>query len=160
LFVQDGSAAIGASLDLKLLDPHGNGRLVLLGFGSDTGVTSDLGNLTDFVGLGSIALVGTAVLPGGPTNVAASVGSGGSLAAGSYFYLVTARVGGGETPASAEVKATVPAAGSGKVTLTWNAVSGATGYKVYRGTASGGENVVFTVSGGGTTTFADDGGAG
>src|SRR5262249_32036233 len=79
-------------------------------------------------------------------------------AAGSYFYLVTAVLPTGESPASPEVTATAP--GSGKVTLTWNAVAGATGYRVYRGTTSGGESVFFTVAGGGTTTFVDMGAAG
>jgi len=62
LYVKDGSASIGASLDLSLLDPHSNGRLVLVGFGGD-GVTSDLGSILDFIGLSSISLAGTATGP-------------------------------------------------------------------------------------------------
>lgn len=41
-------------------------------------------------------------------------------------------------------------------TVSWNAVPGATGYRVYRGTASGGQNVYYAV--GAVTSFADVGG--
>jgi fibronectin type 3 domain-containing protein len=67
-----------------------------------------------------------------------------------YYYVVTAVDGTEESPESPQATAVpsavpVPAApaglaavvGSQGVNLTWNAVSGATGYNVYRGTASG-----------------------
>jgi hypothetical protein len=64
---------------------------------------------------------------------------GGMLVAGVYTYLVTARkqidVTGpvyGETIASAQVTVTVGGSASGSVALSWNAVSGATQYRVYR----------------------------
>ena len=47
-------------------------------------------------------------------------------------------------------------AGDGRVTLSWNAVSGATSYKVYRGTASGVGRRCFQ-SGVTATTFLDTG---
>src|SRR6185312_10779403 len=86
LFIKNGSAAIGGSLDLNLLDPHSNGRLVIVGFGGD-GVTSDLGSILDFVGTNSIALTGTntAIAPH-----ATGHNTGGSLATGTYYYEVTA----------------------------------------------------------------------
>ena len=59
LFVQDGSASIGAKLDLHLLDGDGDGRLVLIGFGG-SGITSDLGHLGAFVKKESIKFEGTA----------------------------------------------------------------------------------------------------
>lgn len=43
---------------------------------------------------------------------------------------------------------TVSSTGSGKLTLYWNGVSGATGYNIYRGTTSGGENYATPVNGG------------
>jgi hypothetical protein len=67
-----------------------------------------------------------------------------------YYYQVTAINANGESSGSSEVSAvpsaTLPplaptnlsaTAASGLVGLTWSAVSGATGYNVYRGTASG-----------------------
>lgn len=93
-----------------------------------------------------------------PTGLgAAAVGSGGTFAAGSYFWKVTAIAGNGETNGSNEATATLVLNGS--ATLTWTAVTGATGYKIYRGTATGAENaLVGTV--GQVTTFTDTGAAG
>jgi hypothetical protein len=68
-----------------------------------------------------------------------------------YYYKVTAVNSAGESPKSAEVSVTptsgAPAAPTGVVatagnttaTITWNAVSGATSYSVYRGTSPGAE---------------------
>jgi hypothetical protein len=68
-------------------------------------------------------------------------GSGGTLAAGTYFYVVTATVPNGETLKSNEVSSGALAANS-SVTVNWTAPSGggATGYNVYRGTGAGLEN--------------------
>lgn len=84
-----------------------------------------------------------------PGSVSAAASSGGTLAAGTHYFKVVARLvtGGNEvvsTP-SAEVSATVGS--SGAVRLTWAAVSNAAGYKIYRGTAPGGENRYITVTG-------------
>src|SRR5207253_186037 len=85
----------------------------------------------------------------------------GSLAPGTYFYVVTASLLSGESPASAEVSATVVEHGTdkGKIHLSWNPVAGAIGYRVYRGTTAGGESVFFPVAAA-VTTFTDTGGAG
>jgi fibronectin type 3 domain-containing protein/alpha-tubulin suppressor-like RCC1 family protein len=69
-----------------------------------------------------------------------------------YYIVVTAVNGSGESVASDEVSATPQSAGppasptgvnvisgSGEVTVTWNGVSGATGYNVYYSTTPGGE---------------------
>jgi hypothetical protein len=67
---------------------------------------------------------------------AADGGAGGSLAAGTYFYIVTAIDGvGGETMASAPANITIAA--NHKVNLSWNTVPGAFGYNIYRGPAAG-----------------------
>lgn len=81
---------------------------------------------------------GTATLPA-PVQSAPTVGTGQSLAAGTYYYVVTALNATGETTASNEVSAVVSADGS--VLLTWAWLDGATKYNVYRGTAAGSENV-------------------
>lgn len=82
--------------------------------------------------------------------------SGGTLAAGNYFYKVTATNAAGETIGSPEATATTTGS-TGSVALAWAAVSGATGYKIYRGTAAGAESVFFTSA---TNSFTDVGAAG
>jgi hypothetical protein len=75
---------------------------------------------------------------GAPTGlVAADGGAGGLLSAGTYLYVVTAIDGaGGETNGSAS--SSVVLAANHRGSLTWTAVSKATGYNVYRTTAGGG----------------------
>ncbi len=63
--------------------------------------------------------------------------SGGSFAAGPQSWMVTAVVQGAESLPSAEASA--PVAAGGSATLAWDAVPGATAYKVYRAGTSGGE---------------------
>lgn len=97
-----------------------------------------------------------------PTGLTAgAVGSGGTFAAGTYYWEVTATTALGETTVSNEASATLILNGS--CNLSWTAPVGTvTGYKVYRGTASGAENVLVTTITGNTTTFTDTnvGGAG
>jgi hypothetical protein len=81
--------------------------------------------------------------------------TGGVLAPTDYFYVVTATGGSGETQASPEATITL-LAGDNAVGMTWPAVSGTAGYKIYRGTASGHENVYYTSA---TNSFTDLGGA-
>lgn len=78
------------------------------------------------------------ILLGTPQNLTLTTAGGGSLAAATYFYKVTAIDGaGGETLPSAE--ASIVTAANGKNTLTWNIVPNATAYNVYRSTSSGTE---------------------
>lgn len=93
--------------------------------------------------------------------VAAPVVGGGTFAAGTYFWEVTATTALGETTVSNEATATI--ALNGSCTLTWNKPNAVvTGYKVYRGTGAGAENVLVTTLVGQATTFTDTnvGGAG
>lgn len=103
-------------------------------------------------------LLGGPLAPPVQANPATST-TGGTLAAATYFYEVTAITPGGETTASNE-KSQVTTGTTSSNTISWAAVPGATGYKVYRGTAAGGENVQYSVAGGGTTSFLDTGAAG
>jgi hypothetical protein len=81
-----------------------------------------------------------------PAGVAATAMSGGgSLAAGTYYYKVAARVGAGQTnkansTVSPKVSATIAAGTTGGVTISWTPVVGADDYIVY-GRASGAENI-------------------
>ena len=65
-----------------------------------------------------------------PTLEGVTAGAGGTLAAGTYEYGVSARTARGETPASTSVTTLVAANGS--VSVQWGAVCKATGYDVYR----------------------------
>lgn len=64
--------------------------------------------------------------------------SGGTWSANTYFWVLTATDAEGESLASNEVTAAMIAAGS--IDFTWAAVTGATGYKLYRGLTSGAQN--------------------
>jgi hypothetical protein len=66
----------------------------------------------------------------------ATATTGGTIAAGTYRYVLTATNANGETNASNE-QTIVTTGATSTVTVTWTAVSGATGYKLYK-TAAGG----------------------
>lgn len=105
--------------------------------------------------------------PGAPITIKSQIGTiltapvataatpsttGGTLATGTYYYKITAINANGESLGSNEESAAVTGP-TGSVALTWNSVSGATSYRVYRGTTAGGENVYYTV--GAVTTYTD-----
>lgn len=93
--------------------------------------------------------------PGTVTAVPST--QGGTLAAGTHFYQVTALDSlGFETGPSAEVNATTTGP-TGSVSLSWPAISGAASYNVYRGTTTGGESNYLPSA---TNTFWDRGGSG
>ncbi|HQU41153.1 MAG TPA: hypothetical protein PK867_00015 [Pirellulales bacterium] len=131
---------------------------------SDTqGDTSDQVNLFNAawveVGPAQVNIEGILSPPPQIAPVAAS--SGGALATGKYYYVVTALAATGlptpgETTASNEESVRVTGPG-GEVTVNWDAVAGATGYKVYRGTSAGGENVLVGTASAAATSFLDTG---
>lgn len=82
--------------------------------------------------------------------------SGGTLAAATYYYVITALNAAGETIKSNELSVTTTGTTSSN-TLTWTAVTGATSYRVYRGTSAAGENVYYTP--GNVVTYVDTGAA-
>lgn len=84
--------------------------------------------------------------------------SGGTLPAGATFWKITAINAAGETVGSNEVTAVLTGSTSSQP-LTWVAITGATGYKVYRGTSAGAESVLVT-SLGTVTSYTDTGAAG
>ncbi|HEX4526420.1 MAG TPA: hypothetical protein VH108_06715, partial [Gaiellaceae bacterium] len=85
-----------------------------------------------------------------------AVTSGGGLADGTYYYKVSATFASGESLPSTEKKVDLSGGGgSGRVVLNWDAVDGATGYKIYRDSTSGGETLLDTV--GTVGTYNDDG---
>jgi hypothetical protein len=93
--------------------------------------------------------------------LATSTSGGTGLAATTqYFYKVTAvDSNGNESLASNEQNVTTGAGGTNSNTVNWAAVPGASGYRVYRGTAAGAENVVYVVATGTAVSFVDTGAA-
>lgn len=89
----------------------------------------------------------------------AALSGGGTFSAGTYYWVITAYNGSGETTGSAEVSAGIASGGSALV--SWNAVPGAQGYKLYRASSSGGENsspaLVATIASATTLSFSDTG---
>jgi hypothetical protein len=110
---------------------------------------------------GDVVMCSSNVTPGAPSALSiVPHNTGGTLAAGTYFYVVTAYMPNGETARSNEVTTGVITGSTNSVTLSWTVPSGggAIGYKVYRGTVTGAENVlVAIVPGAATTTFTDIG---
>jgi hypothetical protein len=100
-----------------------------------------------------------------PSTVSAvASGSTGTLAAGTYYYSITAVDSlGGETTATEYAQVTVAA--NNVVVLTWTPVNGAVGYHIYRTAtngASGSETGYYITSGtysSGNLTFTDSGSA-
>lgn len=87
-------------------------------------------------GIGGGGLMGLAIEVLPPPVLTGIATAGGALTAGVYKYYITAINANGETTVSNEVTVTTAAADL-TAHLTWPAVSGATGYKIYR-TAAGG----------------------
>jgi len=105
-----------------------------------------------------------------PSGVSATgSGTGGTLNAATYYYVVCARNIAGSTTASAEVSATTTGTTS-SVAINWSHVAGiydlATRaqadafYDIYRGTTSGTHNVLIGTVAATATTFTDTGAAG
>jgi uncharacterized protein YmfQ (DUF2313 family) len=102
----------------------------------------------------------TAALPN-PTGLSVTAsGTTGTLPAGTYHYVISALSPYGETMASNDVSVTITA--GQEPHLTWPAITGASGYQVYRGTdplSAGTLNspVLLVNLAAGTTAYIDDG---
>jgi|SRR5687767_642650 len=111
-------------------------------------------------GIGAGGLLGVAleVLPPPVQSALATATTGGTLAAGTYRYYVTAVNASGETTISNE-QSIVTTGATSTVTVTWVAVTGATQYKVYRTAAGGaaGTQLLLTTVTAPTVTYIDTG---
>lgn len=100
---------------------------------------------------------------------AAGSGTGGTFAAATYYWKVTAFNFSGETTASSEVSAVLTGTTSSCV-ISWSALTGVhdqtgigalfAGYKIYRGTTSNGENVLVGTVAASATSYTDTGAGG
>ena len=102
-------------------------------------------NDNDFGALG--ALYQTSPLTTTTVFSATPSASGGSLYPGTFYGKVqTVDQWGGVTGFSTETSAVVTGSGSGSVTWSWGAVTGATSYRLYTGPTSNSEVVFFTTT--------------
>jgi hypothetical protein len=85
-----------------------------------------------------------------PVVTTSVANSGGTWAAGTYYFYVTATNAVGETPVGIERTATVVL--DGTITVSWTQITNATGYKIYYGTTSGTEALALTVNSGSTVS--------
>lgn len=102
----------------------------------------------------SIDIFTHAAIPAAPTVTPST--TGGTLAAGTYSYRVTARTPLGETLAGPAATGTTTGT-TGSTTVSWTAVTSATGYGVY-GRVAGAEYLLATV--GPVTSWVDTGATG
>jgi len=162
--VSDEAVTKGAQGSIETLANSGVDSIseVNLSAGGPGDYTEDI----DFQKIGdTIKWLGTKLVR--PTLATPVIGSGGSLDADTYYYVITAirtvNVTGpvvGETNASVEATVVVPDPSS-KVTLSWAAVPLAEGYRIYRSDVSGSytDKLLAEVVGGSTLTYVDLGGA-
>lgn len=98
----------------------------------------------------------TGTMPAPVLTLGTTSGTGGNLAAGTYFWKCSALNSAGETLASNEVTATTTGTTSSQP-LTCTSPAGTVSYNWYRGTTAGGENVKYNTT---TPSFTDTGAAG
>jgi len=79
--------------------------------------------------------------------------SGGVLASGTYSVRVSAYNQYGETLACASTSTSAVTGPTGSVSLSWTAVTGAFGYKIYFGNTAGSEQFIARVQGQAVTTY-------
>jgi PKD domain len=94
--------------------------------------------------------------PASPRVSASS--AGGSLTSGRHYFKVVALLhsGGSLARSSASTEVSISVSSNAAVVLSWSAVSGATGYRIYRGTSAGGQRV-YRDTGSTSTTFTYSG---
>jgi hypothetical protein len=114
---------------------------------------------------GDVLVCSSSSVPDAPTGLGILPhNTGGTLAAGIYFYVVTAYMPNGqETLPSNEVTTDTMTGNTNTVDLFWNSVPAGVqpvGYKVYRGTSIGAQNrLVATIANSAATSFTDTGAA-
>ena len=92
-----------------------------------------------------------------PSNIVLNPTTGGSLAAATYIYVVTTLTSVGET-FSSPIQSVIVGSPNNAVTISWNAVQGATGYNVYGRSYNSVYQLTATL-GSAATSYTDNGGA-
>jgi hypothetical protein len=107
---------------------------------------------------GSILTSTAAALTAMGTLGSSTATTGGVLVAATYGYKVTALSAYGETAASAEKTQVVPSGTStNTVTLTWTAITGAAGYRIYGRTSGGPWRIITQIAQAVSPTWTDYG---
>ena len=106
------------------------------------------------IGAGTVTLTGSTLSAPVQSTITVNAATSTFPASTAYYVVVTATDANGQTTVSNEETATTGStANDSTLTITWGAVTGATGYNVWIGTATGAENSYFSVSGGSTVTY-------
>ena len=116
---------------------------------TDAGYKLDINGTSRHQGTSGFGILAT---PAQPTGT--PVLSGGTLADGTYYYQIVAVDAFGNTTIGGTERSVVLSGGGGlgSISLTWTATTSATSYRIYRGTASAGENVYYTSA---TNSYTD-----
>ncbi len=145
----NGAAISGTTITFGPADITNPGMMTI---GTQTLAGKMFNNNLATVGYNGVAMK----LPGTPTLTAST--TGGTLAAATYYYKITALDNrGGETSASTEASVTTTGT-TGSVAISWPGVNGGKSYRIYRGTSANGENVYYAPAGN-STSFTDTGAA-
>ena len=146
----DLSEEVSALPDLKATAPGAPASVTAVA--GDGKVSLSWGNVTGASGYTLYRDTNSGVHPtnGTATQISSTIYDDTAVTNGvTYYYVVTATVGGAQGPPSAEVSATPKGgstsaptnlqatAGNGQVTLSWSAVTGASGYTLYWASATG-----------------------
>ena len=176
IFTYDPPASAGDTFNLSF---NGSTTTTALPYGAPAGsVQTALDNLAS-IGAGGVTVSATTVYTGldevqtlnlanpvsplgAPVQALPTLAAGGTIPNNTtYFYVITAITAGSETVPSNEQTITTVTANQ-EINLSWNAVAGASGYKVYRATISGNYSspaLLTTITSGAITTFTDTGAA-
>lgn len=128
---------LGSQVWVEALNSAGEVRTMIPYTGAAAGGANDKLFAATQVGIVDCTASGLA----GPVQAAALDGGVGTLAAATYFYVITALGTWGESGPSNEVS--IATLLNHQNNLSWAAVALATGYRVYRGTAAGVETVFY-----------------
>lgn len=145
-------APTGANASVPVLSSDCRGAAVLQQLDDTRRII--IGTQTKLYELSGSAYVDRSTMAAPVQSAAVPHTTGGTLGAATLYYVVTALGITGETLASNEQSA-VTTGGTASVTLSWAAVPGATGYKIYKSTTPGAENIMQAV--GNVLTFLDTG---
>ncbi|MFA6005802.1 MAG: hypothetical protein WC775_04950 [Patescibacteria group bacterium] len=141
-----GSAAIGATGDPSSMFNVVTGASKGVTIGNAAAYTSVAGPAKGMIIEGNVGIGSTNpasklsmnyITNGAGAPAGTPSASGGSMATGTYYYVVTVVGADGETQQSAQSAAKAVTGPTGSVALSWTNVTGAAYYKVYRTTTSG-----------------------